>query len=85
MKHTQQHNDGEEGYPLYPTSEDIYNQYIEESEINPEDISRIKSELDYEQENIEREAEENNRYSLGGFSHNNLEEEKRCNGTSLNF
>ncbi|MFZ4724077.1 MAG: hypothetical protein ACOYMD_01380 [Paludibacter sp.] len=30
------------GYPSYPESEDIYNQYKEEEEINPEDISKIK-------------------------------------------
>jgi len=26
------------GYPVYPESEDIYNNYLEEIEINPEDI-----------------------------------------------
>ena len=31
-----------EGYPLYPVSEDIYNQYKEESNIDPEDITRLK-------------------------------------------
>lgn len=30
------------GYPTYPASEDIYSQCKEESEINPEDISKIK-------------------------------------------
>ena len=30
------------GYPEYPIIEDIYNQYKEENEINPEDISKIK-------------------------------------------
>jgi hypothetical protein len=31
-----------QGYPLYPASEDIYNKFREEKDINPEDISRIK-------------------------------------------
>lgn len=30
------------GYPAYPSSEDIYSNYQEESEINPEDISKTK-------------------------------------------
>ena len=30
------------GYPIYPASEDIYSQSQEESEINPEDISKTK-------------------------------------------
>jgi len=28
-----------EGYPLYPSDEDIYSKYQEESDINPEEIS----------------------------------------------
>jgi hypothetical protein len=31
------------GYPLYPASEDIYDQYKEEKNINPEKISKIKN------------------------------------------
>lgn len=31
-----------EGYPLYPVSEDIYNQSKEEPNIDPEDITRLK-------------------------------------------
>ena len=31
------------GYPLYPAEEDIFNQGKEESEINPEDISKTKT------------------------------------------
>lgn len=30
------------GYPDYPASEDIYNKFQEEREVNPEDISRTK-------------------------------------------
>ncbi len=30
------------GYPDYPSNEDIYSQYNEEKEINPEDISKSK-------------------------------------------
>ena len=29
----------DEGYPLYPSGEDIYNTYPKEDDINPEDIS----------------------------------------------
>ena len=32
-----------EGYPVYPESEDIYNKYREEREIDPEDISKTKA------------------------------------------
>jgi len=31
-----------QGYPLYPSGEDIYCKYTEERDINPEDISTIK-------------------------------------------
>lgn len=31
-----------QGYPLYPVTEDIYNQCKEEVNINPEDTSRLK-------------------------------------------
>lgn len=32
-----------EGYPLYPPSDDIYNQAKEERDLNPEDISKKKA------------------------------------------
>ena len=37
-------NDGDNlpGYPTYPESEDIYNNYLEEKDINAEDISKKK-------------------------------------------
>ena len=31
------------GYPVYPDSEDIYRNYQEEKELNPEDISKVKN------------------------------------------
>lgn len=31
------------GYPTYPASEDIYNQEKEETDINPEDITKTKT------------------------------------------
>jgi hypothetical protein len=34
------------GYPIYPPKEDIYSKYQEETDINPEDISKTK-EFDY--------------------------------------
>jgi len=30
------------GYPIYPASEDIFSRFLEEKEINPEDISKMK-------------------------------------------
>ncbi|MEI6682490.1 MAG: hypothetical protein WCO44_07670 [Bacteroidota bacterium] len=30
------------GYPLYPSSEDIYNKLREERDVNPEDIAKAK-------------------------------------------
>lgn len=31
------------GYPLYPENEDIYNNFKEEKELDPEDVSKTKS------------------------------------------
>ena len=31
------------GYPLYPVSEDMYNKYVEEKDVNPEDTSTKKA------------------------------------------
>ena len=33
------------GYPIYPENEDIYNNYLEEKDIDPEDIRRKKEVL----------------------------------------
>lgn len=90
-------------YPSYPAEEDIYSNYSEEQELDPEQPSRLKgpvvlsnlinqldfgkelsadeldvpgTELDDEQERIGSEDEENNYYSLGGDSHDDLEETK---------
>jgi len=35
-------NDYLSEYPVYPASEDIYNKYTKEEDIDPEDISRVK-------------------------------------------
>ena len=35
--------DDPQGYPLYPDSEDIYENFQEETDINPEDISKTKA------------------------------------------
>ena len=34
--------DDPEQYPLYPVSEDIYNKFKEEKDLDPEDISKVK-------------------------------------------
>jgi hypothetical protein len=35
-------NKVEDGYPLYPSDEDIYNKSLEEENVNPEDTSKLK-------------------------------------------
>jgi hypothetical protein len=46
-----------------------------EDDVSGSDLDIPCSELDDEQENIGREDEENNHYSIGGDDHNNLEED----------
>ena len=51
-----------EGYPIYPDSEDIYNIFQEEEEINPEDTSKSKesnSNNALRRKNLEDESGEN--------------------------
>lgn len=31
------------GYPIYPATEDVYNKWKEETEVNPEDITKLKT------------------------------------------
>jgi hypothetical protein len=40
------------GYPLYPTSEDVYSKFKEEEDIDPENVSKLKQpvEVDFEGE-----------------------------------
>ena len=40
--HTIMKNDNSQGYPLYPTSEDVYSHSHEEEDINPEDVTLNK-------------------------------------------
>ena len=91
-KHTTNTNTNLQGYPMYPSKEDLYVQDREAKGIDPEDLSKNKestandmlgsnldvpgSELDDKQENIGSEDDENNYYSLGGDDHNDLEEDK---------
>lgn len=46
-----------EGYPLYPADEDIYNQDVEEENINPEDVSKWKepNQMDNEEQANEKD------------------------------
>src|SRR3954466_13895591 len=77
------------GYPHQAPGEDIYNQEIEEKDIDPETGNKKQSpedpdnipgldipgaEMDDSQEDVGSEDEENNYYSLGGDDHDNLEE-----------
>ena len=51
-----------EGYPHYPANEDIYSQFVEEQNIDPEDITRKKTNEilneDAEKDLVDIEAEE---------------------------
>ncbi|NOU48066.1 MAG: hypothetical protein HOO86_13540 [Bacteroidales bacterium] len=47
------------GYPSYPASEDIYNIYEEATEINPEDISKVKERNEMNEEAMEKEIDLN--------------------------
>ncbi len=44
MKNTIKQNNkmNSTGYPLYPINEDVYNQFLVEENIDPEDISKLK-------------------------------------------
>lgn len=80
------------GYPHYDAKEDIYAQEEREEALDPDDMSKLKSEkkesmpgedldipgaeLDDDDEAIGEEDEENNYYSLGGDNHENLEEDQ---------
>ena len=46
-----------DGYPLYPANEDIYNKYLEEENINPEDVSKLKApnQIDKEEQANEKD------------------------------
>jgi hypothetical protein len=44
-------------YPTYPVSEDIYNKYKEEQNINPEDISKMKESNEDEIEGTSNEKD----------------------------
>ena len=80
------------GYPVYPAGEDIYRTDKEETDLDPEDLTKKKSstnssldknldvpgsELDDEMEDNGNEDEENNYYSLGGDDHNDLDEDNQ--------
>lgn len=47
-----------QGYPVYPASEDIYKKYLEEKDINPEDISKAKEPNDNSSKNNEKDFDE---------------------------
>jgi hypothetical protein len=58
--------ENKDGYLKYPESEDIYNKFDKDFDIDPEDDLDVPgSELDDEQENVGSEDEENNFYSIG--------------------
>jgi hypothetical protein len=46
------------GYPIYPASEDIYKNFQEEKEINPEDISKTKEKNDKKRTNNEKDFDD---------------------------
>ena len=56
-------DDNPQGYPLYPESEDIYENFEEKSEINPEDISKTKAVSD---DNVVRQTALDKKYKHSG-------------------
>lgn len=52
--------DNLKGYPLYPASEDIYSQYQEEKNINPEDVSEVKESTEKDNPGTGNEKDSNN-------------------------
>jgi hypothetical protein len=48
------------GYPSYPADEDIYNNFKEETEVNPEDITSTKSENETEASDSAKKRGRNN-------------------------
>jgi hypothetical protein len=46
-------------YPIYPASEDIYSKYKEEKEINPEDSSKMKDSIHFDEEAKSNESDFN--------------------------
>ena len=49
-----------DGYPVYPVSEDIYNKDKEEEDIDPEDITKLKTpdDMDDEEQGNEKDFDE---------------------------
>lgn len=56
-------DDNKEGYPHYPKSEDVYEKFEEESEINPSDISKTKS---FKSNNALRQQALDKKHNLSG-------------------
>jgi hypothetical protein len=56
-KNQEQNKSGDDlpGYPVYPDNEDIYNTYMDESDIDPEDTHKIK---ESGEKNIRRRSSE---------------------------
>lgn len=53
----------EQGYPLYPENEDVYEKFMEESDISPEDISKTKT---YTSSNALRQQALDKKHNLSG-------------------
>lgn len=43
LKNDEEKLDAGDGYPFYPANEDIYNQLVEEENIDPENLSQMKN------------------------------------------
>jgi hypothetical protein len=61
-------NDNSREYPLYPDSEDIYNKFRKEKNIDPEDISKVKKsdKSDKARTNFEKESNEESNDDASG-------------------
>ncbi|NLZ94808.1 MAG: hypothetical protein GX921_03150 [Bacteroidales bacterium] len=56
-------DDNQEGYPLYPEDEDVYDKFEEESDINPGDTSKTKT---AKSTNVFRQQPLDKKHKIGG-------------------
>jgi hypothetical protein len=71
------------GYPLYPASEDVFNRNKIEENVNPEDISKLKSPDEEEIPEIQNENDGNHFMSANDLDipGSELDDEMEKNGT----
>lgn len=63
-------------YPLYPESEDIFNKSQEQKDINPEDISKVKTSNDVDGTNNEKDFDDDTSGSYLDVSGSELDDDQ---------